>query len=566
MRAPLIVLITIFAVSVLGLALIPGAAGVPMSFFDAFYVMSYTASTIGFGELPEPFTADQRLWVTISIYLTVVGWAYAIGTLLSLLQDRAFRDAVALHRFTRRVRRLREPFFLVVGHDRTGQLLCRLLDDIGRRVVVIDNRADRIEALELRAYRADVPGLVADARDPERLALAGLANPHCDAVLALTDDDEANLAVAMTVALQRPDLRVVARTGSTSVAHRMRTFGDPWVVNAFDRFGDHLRIAMHAPASLQLMMWLEGGPGAPLPTHGRLPAGGRWIMCGYGRFGREFTTDLRAEGLDVVVVESSPGRAGNHGVDIIGEGYDPDVLARAGVEDAIGLVAGTNSDTANLSAVAEARRLNPALFVIARQNRPENAPLFAAIGPDALLVPADVVAHEVFAQLSTPLLWRFLQEVSRQTDAWSRAVIDRLAGTCGARLKDVWKVVLDPAEAPSMTAWLASGTATLGDVLRDPDGREHRLAVVVLMVLRGDDGMLVPGDDLVLAPGDQLLLTGDAAARRGLDTTLVNDGAREYVRTGRHVPTGWLWRRLTGYREALPGDALTGTRRDRPDT
>jgi hypothetical protein len=23
------------------------------------------------------------------------------------------------------------------------------------------------------------------------------------------------------------------------------------------------------------------------------------------------------------------------------------------------------------------------------------------------------------------------------------------------------------------------------------------------------------------------------------------DGAAEYVRTGRHVPTGWLWRRLT---------------------
>jgi len=60
-----------------------------MTFFDAFYFMSYTASTIGFGELPNPFTAAQRLWVTISIYLTVIGWAYAIGSLLSLLQDRA---------------------------------------------------------------------------------------------------------------------------------------------------------------------------------------------------------------------------------------------------------------------------------------------------------------------------------------------------------------------------------------------------------------------------------------------------------------------------------------------
>src|SRR3712207_8254272 len=84
MRAPLIVLIGIFSVSVLGLTLIPGqdAEGRPwdMGFFDAIYVMSYTATTIGFGEIPYPFTYNQRMWVTISIYLTVVGWAYAIGS------------------------------------------------------------------------------------------------------------------------------------------------------------------------------------------------------------------------------------------------------------------------------------------------------------------------------------------------------------------------------------------------------------------------------------------------------------------------------------------------------
>ena len=57
--------------------------------------MSYTATTIGFGELPYAFTDAQRLWVTATIYLTVIGWAYAIGSLLTLLQDRAFRQAVA---------------------------------------------------------------------------------------------------------------------------------------------------------------------------------------------------------------------------------------------------------------------------------------------------------------------------------------------------------------------------------------------------------------------------------------------------------------------------------------
>ncbi len=53
MRAPLIVLIVIFSVSVLGLAVIPGqdAEGNPMQmgFFYAFNVMSYTATTNCYG-------------------------------------------------------------------------------------------------------------------------------------------------------------------------------------------------------------------------------------------------------------------------------------------------------------------------------------------------------------------------------------------------------------------------------------------------------------------------------------------------------------------------------------
>src|SRR3954471_448664 len=146
MRAPLIVLITIFSVSVLGLTLIPGVDGNGrpwrMGFFDAFYVMSYTATTIGFGEIPYPFTYNQRMWLTISIYLTVIGWAYAIGSLLALLQDRSFRSALALQRFRRTVHPLGEAVLLVAGYGQTGELLGRSFDDLGRRFVVIDTSAD----------------------------------------------------------------------------------------------------------------------------------------------------------------------------------------------------------------------------------------------------------------------------------------------------------------------------------------------------------------------------------------------------------------------------------------
>ena len=80
----------------------------------------------------------QRLWVTFSIYLSVVGWAYAIGSLLTLVQDRSFRHALALRRFTRKVARLREPFLLMVGYGRAGELLAKAFDALGQQLVVID--------------------------------------------------------------------------------------------------------------------------------------------------------------------------------------------------------------------------------------------------------------------------------------------------------------------------------------------------------------------------------------------------------------------------------------------
>ena len=548
MRAPLIVLVAIFSVSVLGLTLIPGqdAEGRPwdMGFFDAIYVMSYTATTIGFGEIPYPFTYNQRMWVTISIYLTVVGWAYAIGSLLSLLQDRAFRSALALQHFSRKVSRLREPFVLIAGYGRTGELVGHSLDALGRRFVVLDRFAERIEGLELDSYHADVPGLTADARDPGHLAVAGLGHAYCEAVVALTDEEESNLAIVMAAALLRPDLPVIARVTSRMIGERMQAFGSPSMVNPFDRFGDHLRLALRAPASYQLLTWLESGPGGSLTPRGSPPRDGRWIVCGYGRLGRELTSDLRAEGLDVTVIETQPSDDVEDPDLLVGDGSDPWVLAQADLDRAVGIVAGTDNDTTNLSLVAAARRSKPSLFVVARQNRPASAPLFAAMDIDALLVPTELIAHEVYAQLSTPLLWRFLREMPAKGDAWAAALIDRLRELCGSHLQSLWKVRLNRHEAPTLGGWLASGSARLGQLLRNPENREEPLHLVTLLVLRDGEAFLAPDDDFVLRAGDELLFAGWAAARRALGTILFVDAVREYVVTGRRVPSSWIWRKL----------------------
>ncbi|MDB9943069.1 hypothetical protein OAD35_06105, partial [Pseudomonadales bacterium] len=60
MRAPLLLLTTIYAIATLGLTLIPGMDDKGqvwyMDFFHAFYFVSFMGTTTGFGEIPYPFT------------------------------------------------------------------------------------------------------------------------------------------------------------------------------------------------------------------------------------------------------------------------------------------------------------------------------------------------------------------------------------------------------------------------------------------------------------------------------------------------------------------------------
>jgi Trk K+ transport system NAD-binding subunit len=540
MRLPLIVLILVFSISVLGLTLIPGeqpdGGTEPMSFFEAFYFMSYTATTIGFGEIPYPLTTDQRLWVTFSIYLAVVGWAYAIGTLLALVQDRAFRKAVETQRFARQVARIPEPFLTLVGYGEAGALVARSLDARRRRLVVVDRAQDRIDALALDALRADVPALSANTRAPDTLMLAGLGNPRCEGVLALTDDDEANLAVAQAVHLIRPGLPVVARADTPAAALRMAAFGEPTVVNPYDAFGDRLRVALRTPSLSQLVDWLVLPPGDPLPPRPNAPDPGPWVVVGSARAIGEVVEDLTSVGLPVTVVEpSAPGRPGS----------GPEELEFAELAaGAIGVVVAADRDTLTVSYVDAARRANPGIVVVARQDSPTNDALFATLAPDVLLDPSEVVAREVLERLSNPLLWQFLQAAKEQSEPWAAQVLHDLVERVGQPSPTVWEVTVDEEQAPALCRRLRTEPVTIGQLMASPWGRAERLGLMVLLHVRGDEQTLVPDEGLDLAIDDVLLMAGAPGTQRAWDTTLYEDDTLAYVLSGSAVATSWWGRRM----------------------
>ena len=131
--------------------------------------MSYTATTIGFGEIPyavhpRPAAVGDVLDLPVRDRVGLRDRLAAVAAAGPGLPRGAWRSSA----FTRKVGRIREPFLLLVGYGHAGELVARTLDALGRRLVVIDRSQERIDALELESLRADAPALSANARDPGR--------------------------------------------------------------------------------------------------------------------------------------------------------------------------------------------------------------------------------------------------------------------------------------------------------------------------------------------------------------------------------------------------------------
>lgn len=549
MRAPLLVLLGAYAISIGGLVLMPGVdeQGNPwrFDFFHAFYFVSYMGSTIGFGEIPYPFSAAQRFWVLLSIYLTVIAWLYAIGTILALIQDPAFRRAMTELRFSLQVQRLKTPFFLVVGYGDTGSLLVAALQRRNIQSVVIDIDPDRINKLSLDDFTFDIPGLCCDAREVHHLQEAGLENPRCIGVIALTDEEEINVKVAITSKLLRPSLPVIARAETRATAANLASFHTDHIINPFQVFADHLTIALRTPSVHLLYKWLITIPGRPLPERIQPPRG-TWIICGFGRFGRAVRRYLEYEGISTVVIEPNPEQAPEGAV--IGRGTEAVTLREAGIDKAAGLVAGADRDINNLSIVMTAKHLNPDLYVVARQNRRSNDPVFEAAPIDLVMQSSRIIVWRLLPLLMTPLLGRFLRLLRHHDEDWAGVILDRLRPLCEGVTPLTWSITLDQEQAPAVIAALQRGRQLeLHQLLSDPLDRDCRLPVEALLLMRGDKEYPLPEPEHVLESGDQLLLCGVPETVSRIEWGLSNPKVLDYLISGVERPESllleWLNRR-----------------------
>lgn len=562
-RAPLLALIGAYGVSILGLVLVPGIEvdGKPqqLGFFHAFYVISYTATTIGFGEIPYAFSDAQRLWVIVSAYLCVFSWLFAIGALIALLQDPAFNQIISDNRFTRGVRRLDNRFFIVCGYGDTGSLVVRAMVQQGCSAVVLDANLDRVNELLLENLPGYVPSLCADASQPGNLQMAGLMHPCCAGVVALTSDDEVNIKIAITCKLLAPGLKVICRASSHDAEANLESFGADAVINPFDTFADRLALALHSPDMYLIYEWLTEIPGSSLSLRINPPRG-LWILCGYGRFGKAVDQYLNIEGINTIIVEQEPELTHAPENVVVGRGTEAVTLRKARIEEAVGVVAGTDSDANNLSIIVTARQLNHNLFLVARQNDRKNEAIFNAAGLDLMMQRSRAIAHRILALIRSPLFVDFLRLARQQDKDWAKRLLDRLWPLAGNRTPELWVVDVSPAGAPALVEALGEERdIKIAHLTKDPRDRDERLACIPLLLSRDDEEQLLPEERTALRIGDRLLVCGRRDAMARMDRTLSDRNTLRYAECGMVEPEGSLWRWMSGYAQSKPAQRPSGT-------
>ncbi len=149
-------------------------------------------------------------------------------------------------------------------------------------------------------------------------------------------------------------------------------------------------------------------------TEGKMKAvTNHYIVCGYGRMGKRICKEFRAKPLPFVVIDKNPDviaslqREGLMAVE--GDATQDDVLIRAGIERAKGVVSVVNTDTENLFIVLTARGLNKDLYIVARAGDEGSEQKLMRAGANRVSSPYHIGGMQMAQAVIRPAVMDFLE-------------------------------------------------------------------------------------------------------------------------------------------------------------
>lgn len=211
---------------------------------------------------------------------------------------------------------------------------------------------------------------------------------------------------------------------------------------------------------------------------------GHYIVCGVGSTGIHVVGELRAMGEKLVCIDQRTvalEELEREGVlTLHGDATDDEILHKAGITRARGIVATMDDDKTNMFVVVTARQTQPSLRIVTKAVFPSAVAKLRRAGADAVVSPAFIGGMRLASEMLRPQVVRFLDEMLRDKEANLRideAVIGPKGELVGQRLRD---------------AGVRDRCGVLIIAVRSPEGETD----------------YVPASDLVLSPGLTVIAIG----------------------------------------------------------
>lgn len=221
-----------------------------------------------------------------------------------------------------------------------------------------------------------------------------------------------------------------------------------------------------------------------------------FIVCGYGRVGRNASLEFQRTGAPFLVVdrdEQRVARATSAGMlAMVADATQDDALREAGVLHAKGLIAALPSDAENLFIILSAKTLNPRLTVVTRASEEEAGEKLRRAGADTVLTPFSMAGRQLADVLLRPQVFEFMD--------FARSNI----GT---------GVVMEQVRVTPRTEVTAK---TFGEL------QELRRSGVIVLAIRKQDGGTTfnPPPEFAISAGDVLIVMGERANLHRLEKIL----------------------------------------------
>ena len=144
-----------------------------------------------------------------------------------------------------------------------------------------------------------------------------------------------------------------------------------------------------------------------------------YLVCGFGRVGRNVTLELASTRRDFVVIDNDERvleAARERLPDVLslcGDASDDDILVTADIATAGGVFAVTDEDSRNLMITLTAKQLNPAVRVVARCHDVRNEPKLRQAGADVVVSPDFTGGMRIASSMIRPQVVKFLDEMLR---------------------------------------------------------------------------------------------------------------------------------------------------------